>query len=96
MTSKFEDNSMDFSAFLQPAKFQFVLQPISIDFVVEFLNKMPVDKATGLDNISCRLLKEAAPVIAASLANIVNISLSLGIFPSGWKTAKVIPLFKAQ
>jgi len=96
LSSELQDSSTDFRAFLRPVESNFVFQPISVDFVIKFFNKMPVDKATGVDNISCRLLKEAAPVVAASLANIVNKSLSLGIFPSGWKTAKVIPLYKAN
>ena len=53
-------------------------------------------KATGLDNISCRLLKEAAPIISVSLATIINKSIDTGIFPSNWKIAKIFPLFKAN
>ena len=51
-------------------------------------------KATGLDNIPCKLLKIAADVIAPSLTCIFNQSLLTGIYPSDWKLAKVIPFFK--
>ena len=42
-------------------------------------------KATGVDNIPCKLLKIAADVVAPSLN---------GIYPSDWKLAKVTPIFK--
>ena len=50
-------------------------------------------KASGIDKISARLLRVAAPVIAPSIARIINVSLSTGKFPSRWKTAMVTPLF---
>ena len=48
----------------------------------------------GLDGISCRLLKEAAPVITTSLTYIINLSIGSGIFPDDWKIARVSPVFK--
>ena len=51
-------------------------------------------KATGLDNIPCKLLKIAADVVAPSLTCIFNQSLLTGIYPSDWKLAKVTPIFK--
>ena len=57
---------------------------------------MSVSKATGLDNISCRLTKEAAPIIAKSLNKLFNISVETNIFPSEWKVAKVTPFHKSN
>lgn len=41
-------------------------------------------------------LKEAAPIISASLVMIVNKSIDTGLFPTKWKIAKVFILFKAN
>ena len=41
------------------------------------IQKIPANKATGLDNISAYLLKEAAPITAASTAA----PISSGILP---------------
>ena len=41
------------------------------------------------------LVKLAAPYIAKPLAKIFNESLLTGIFPSDWKEAKVIPVYKS-
>ena len=51
-------------------------------------------KATGLDNIPCKLLKISADVVAFSLTCIFNQSLLTGIYPSDGKLAKVTPIFK--
>ena len=53
------------------------------------------DKATGDEQISCRLLKMTKYVIAESLTDIINKSLATGCVPNGWKVARVIPIFKA-
>ena len=51
-------------------------------------------KATGLDEISCRLLRECFDLIAESLSLIFNRSIIMGIFPNEWKCAKVVPIHK--
>ena len=52
-------------------------------------------KSPGLDDIDVRLLKTAAPIICKSLSFICNLSLATSVFPSEWKKAKVVPIFKA-
>ena len=51
--------------------------------------------ASGIDKISARLLRIAAPVIAPSVAKLINLSFSTCKFPTRWKTAKLTPLFKS-
>ena len=47
---------------------------LAFDIIFRLSQKIPVDKAIGLDNISIYLLKEAAPNIESSLtARIINI-----------------------
>ena len=69
----------------------FDLEPVSVDFVINEVHKMNSSKATGDDDISCRLLKLACPIIAQSLTNIINLSIAKGYVPSLWKSAKVLP-----
>ena len=57
--------------------------------------KISPHKATGIDKISARLLRIGMPTIAPSIARLINLSMSIGEFPSRWKTAKVTPLFKS-
>jgi len=49
-----------------------VLQKVSINFVWKELTKLKQTKATGLDGLTARLLKDAAPVIAKLITCLVN------------------------
>ena len=58
------------------------------------LSNLSKSKATGLDGISARLLRECPDLISESLTLIFNRSINTGIFPDEWKYAKVIPIHK--
>ena len=73
----------------------FVLQPVSQNFIFKQLKDLKVKKATGLDGISARFLKDGASVIAPTVTFLVNLSLSTGIVPCDWKMARVVPLYKS-
>jgi hypothetical protein len=62
-----------------------------VDDIIKGIN---TNKAYGPDNISPRLIKEAGPVIVKVLTRIFNRSLQLAKFPSIWKCANVLPIFK--
>ena len=73
-------------------KFSFSSTNSSIVF--SHLNKLCRSKATGLDNISAKIIRECADMISVSLCDLFNKSLLSGIFPDDWKCARVTPLFK--
>ena len=52
----------------------FDIPEISQHFVLKFLKSLDSTKATGLDDISARLLKSSADVISASITNIINLA----------------------
>ena len=58
------------------------------------MNKRSKSKASGLDKISARLIRECADLICISIGKIFNCSLTAGVFPDDWKCAKATPLFK--
>ena len=72
----------------------FQLKTIENSTVFSLLSKLSKSKATDLDKISARLLRECSDIISNSLCLIFNRSISTGIFPDEWKCAKVLPLFK--
>jgi hypothetical protein len=43
-------------------------------------------KASGIDGISAKILKIAAPAITPSIVSIFNQSIATGIFPSDWNS----------
>ena len=54
----------------------------------------PSNKAHGLYSCPIRLLNCSRHIISKPLANIVNQSVCMGIFPSKLKHAKIIPIYK--
>ena len=72
----------------------FQLKETDSSTVSILLSKLSKSKATGLDKISCRLLRECSDLIAESLSLIFNRSIIMGIFPNEWKCAKVVPIHK--
>ena len=62
--------------------------------VFSLLNKLDKSKATGLDKISARLVRECADLICVPICDIFNQSINQGTFPDDWKYARVSPLYK--
>ncbi len=73
-----------------------ILTGIQIDEsdVEEILSELNCNKATGLDGISPRLLKEGSKALSKPLARLFNLSLESTQFPDPWKLANVLPLHK--
>ena len=67
---------------------------ISDTDVEDVLNLLDKNKACGPDLINPRLLKEGRAILATKLSNIFNNSLQNSYFPSSWKLANVVPVFK--
>ena len=90
------DNNDDLSYFnninVNHPKFSFSSTSSSIVF--SHLKTLCASKATGLDNISAKIMRECADLISVSLCDLFNKSLLSGIFPDDWKRARVTPLFK--
>ena len=64
--------------------------------VATLMSKLNTSKSGDIYGITPRLIKEAGPSMAINLSIIFNICLSTGIFPQLLKTAKVIPIYKAE
>ena len=65
---------------------QFGILPEQIN---DFINQIPVDKATGPDGVGVRLLKMASPTISELLSRIINHCITTGKFPAKWKVVSV-------
>ena len=63
-------------------------------FIIDQLQKLPVNKAPGSDGITVRMLKETSHQIAPSLASLFNRCLAEGIYPTQWKHAIITPVPK--
>ena len=95
--SSYNNNSSNNSSYINNInvnynKFSFCSTNCSIVF--SHLNELCRSNATGLDNISAKIVRGCADLISVSLCALFNKSLVCGIFPDDWKCARVTPLFK--
>ena len=72
----------------------FSIQTISETFVTKAIKQLKPNKAAGLDKIDARLLRDAVDVITPSLIALFNLSIQNKTFPTLWKKAKVVPIYK--
>jgi len=62
--------------------------------VAKLLSLLDANKASGPDNIPCRILKELALEIAHAITAICCQSLELGTLQCDWKEAIISPVYK--
>ena len=62
--------------------------------VLKYIDKLGFNKATGLDGIPARFVKDSASIIANPLSHIINLSIIQGLVPDDLKLARVVPLHK--
>ena len=60
----------------------FLIPPVTEADVVGYFLKIDSNKSTGVDDITSRMLKLAAPIIAPSITKLISLSFSLNVFNS--------------
>ena len=70
--------------------------PFVTDFeqVMKLCREIKVCKSSGFGDISTRIFKDAFRVLVPQLVYLFNLAFNTGIFPSKWKSATIIPLYK--
>ena len=58
------------------------------------MENIEISKASGIDKLPGRFLKDGAKILSKSISEICNLSISHGIFPNACKVAKLKPVFK--
>ena len=64
--------------------------------ILKLLKQLNPAKSAGIDNLTGKFLKEGAPVLASPITDLVNLSISLSLFPDHCKIAKLKPLYKKE
>ena len=96
LASQIQTSTSNFETYVKIAISEFAaFQHTTVDNVYQPLSRISSNKATGIDKISCKMIRMAAPAIADSLTYIFNQAITLPSFPDEWKIARVIPLFKS-
>ena len=67
----------------------------SVPVVKQMLETLNIVKSPGSDNIPPLFLRRCADVLAPSLTNIINSSLTTGVVPDSYKLANICPVYKS-
>lgn len=94
LAAEIADTPIKCTDYIKPAKATFSLKQTTCAEIFSLINKLPLNKVSGLDNISMCLLKEAAPTITSPLTLIINLSIVTGSVPGERKHAWVSPVIK--
>ena len=85
-------NSPDFTTLQHVHKFTIPL--VSVQFVEKQLKHLDTRKTTGIDNVSAKYFKMSAAIVAPILVHIFNCCIKSFSFPTLFKKAKVMPIYK--
>ena len=77
------NNSVDYQSYLTSTDKLFFLHPTNANKVFLLMNQLNKSKATGLDGIYARLIRECADLISVHICDIFDQSISQGKFPDG-------------
>ena len=95
LANEIDMSNCNFETYVKETKSEFAaFQPKTVSEIFNLLCGLSGQKATGIDKISCKIIKIAAPAIADSLTHIFNQAIISSSFPDQWKVASVTPLFK--
>ena len=73
----------------------FSLKPVHPDTVDKLISNLKNSGSVGLDYIGTGIIKQAKKELLPALTHIINLSIKQSKFPTQFKKAKVIPLFKS-
>ena len=70
------------------------MQPTDKEEIANIISSLNSNKASVPNSIPYRILFLLKNEISKQLADLLNLSFMIGVFPSVLKTAKVVPVFK--
>ena len=74
----------------------FSTQAVTPEQVDKIISQLKNSKASGVDNLDTYILKLTKKTIVPSVCHILNLSLMTNKFPTKWKLAKIVPLYKGK
>ena len=79
---------------LTSVKKKLKFERVSLVSVLKILKEFKTNKATEVDNLVGRFLKDGSNTLCTRIARICNLSIKLASFPDKCKVAKIKPLYK--
>jgi len=97
LASKIGSSTFDFSQFLPPSPVNSaVFLPCDTNEIDGIITALKATSSLGSDGILSKVVKAVSKHIATPLSNIINCSLTNGVFLAALKIAKITPIFKTS
>ena len=80
---------------ITPVNNEMLFKTVEKAYVMNAINQLKNETASGPDKVTVTLAKDASEFIAHPLMLIYNSSLTKGVFPDIWKLARVPPIYKS-
>ena len=97
LASKIPASTKPFSSYLGGNHQQSLfLAPTDVNEIKKIIGSIKPKNSTGHDMVSNNFIKQISNVIAIPLCNLINKSMSHGVFPDTLKLAKVVPIYKSK
>ena len=74
----------------------FSTQAVTPEQVEKIISQLKNTKASGMDNLDTYIIKLTKKSIVPSVCHILNLSITSNKFPTKWKLAKIVPLYKGK
>ena len=74
---------------------RFKFKEVSVQYISKVISTLQLKKSVGMDGIPAFILKDCTNVLVGPLTHIINLSLTTGVIPTEWKTAKITPVHKS-
>ena len=71
------------------------MQPTDVNEIKSIVQKCKTKCSEGFDSLSTKLVQKTIEEIANPLDHVINQSFVTGVVPDNFKSAKIIPVFKA-
>ena len=72
----------------------FYIKSTSKEKVFKIMENIEISKASGIDKLPGRFLKDGAKILSKPIIEICSLSISHGIFPNACKVAKLKSIFR--
>lgn len=95
LTRDFEENVGGNEPCLMPSADSFCIEEVNETEVIQIIQKFSNSKSNDIYNMNCCFLKQYSRVLAKPLTHLVNLSIRNCKFPSSWKKAVIVPIFKS-
>ena len=98
LQDKIYDNGQDFSIYLNDRnEHNFFINPTDKEEIINIItNSLNLNKSYGPHSIPAKILHQIKLIVAAPLAEIINLSFEKGTYIEDLKISKTIPIFKEK